>query len=120
MVPAGPANDSGYIVPKNLPRELYILRLTGDISACLGRPDEGKTIIKTGLSYSPDLRRQSLQKAMPRGVFKWQVMKTTRKDGMIPYNSFSAAVAGENAMKRIWPDSRNGWVVSSIWPLMIK
>ena len=103
MVPAGPTSDSGYIVPegtKNLPRELYVLRLTGDISAYLGRSVEDKTIIKIGLSVSPDLRRQNLQKAMPRGAFRWQVMKRTRNDEMSPYSGFSVAVAGENAMKQ--------------------
>jgi len=103
MVPAGPASNTGYIVPegtKHLPRELYVLKLTGDTAAFLGRSVEGVSIIKIGLSVSPDLRRQSLQKAMPRGTFCWQVIKTTRMDGDTPYSGFDAAVTGEDAMKR--------------------
>lgn len=103
MVPAGPASNEGYSVPegnRHLPRELYVLRLTGNIAAYLGRSVEGASIYKVGLSISPDLRRQSLQKSMPRGVFWWSVDRTTRKDGHAHYSGFSAAVAGEDAMKR--------------------
>lgn len=103
MVPAGPASGVGYIVSegtKHLPRELYVLRLNGDTTAYLGRSVEGVSIIKIGLSVSPDSRRQSFQKAMPRGAFRWQVLKHTKKDGDTPYSGFEAAVAGEDAMKR--------------------
>lgn len=103
MVPPGPASNGGYIVPdgtQHLPRELYILRLTGDTAAFLGRFIEGASIIKIGLSVSPDLRRKSLQKAMPRGTFRWQLVRTTRMDGDTPYSGFDAAVTGEDAMKR--------------------
>ncbi|MBC6429044.1 MAG: hypothetical protein GDA55_07465 [Cellvibrionales bacterium] len=102
MVPAGPASASGYTVlegTKHLPRELYILRLTGDTAAYMGRPVDDSEIFKIGLSVSPELRRQFLQKSMPKGAFQWQIEKTTRKDGHTPY-SFTAAVAGENAMKK--------------------
>lgn len=103
MVPAGPASNRGFVVPEgtqNLPRELYVLRLSGDATAYLGRHIDGASIFKIGLSVSPDLRRQNLQKAMPRGVFRWQVVRSTRADGHDPYQGFSAAVAGEDAMKR--------------------
>ncbi|MBY6048311.1 hypothetical protein [Vannielia litorea] len=103
MVPAGPASSGGYFVPEgtsHLPRELYVLRLRGDTTAYLGQSVEGSSIIKIGLSVSPDMRRQTLQKAMPRGTFCWQVLRTTRKDGHDPYSGFSAAVSGENAMKQ--------------------
>ena len=103
MVRAGPANEGGYFVPdgtKNLPRELYVLRLAGDTSAYLGESIEGASIFKIGLSISPDSRRQSLQKMMPRGRFQWELFATTRKNGHDPYSSFSAAVAGEDAMKQ--------------------
>ena len=102
MVPSGPASSGGYEVPEgtqNLPRELYILRLNGDTAAFLGYPVEGVSIYKIGLSISPDLRRQSFQKSMPRCAFWWQVDRSTRKDGHSPYSGFSAAVAGEYAMK---------------------
>lgn len=83
-----------------LPRELYILRLDGDIDAYLGRSASGCAIVKVGLSASPDLRRQTFQKAMPRGAFNWQIERTTRAIGLSPYASHAAAVKGEDAMKR--------------------
>lgn len=103
MVQAGPASGSGYVVSggtRELPRELYVLRLSGDIEAYLGRSPEGASIYKIGLSFSPELRRMSLQKSMPEGAFKWKVVRTTQKDGDCRYSSFSAALAGENAMKQ--------------------
>jgi len=113
MVQAGPASSSGYVVPEgteNLPRELYVLRLTGDTAAYLGRSPDGASIYKIGLSISPDLRCQSLQKSMPRGAFHWHVARTTRKDGHSPYSRFSAAVAGENAIKRDLVTSKAEWL----------
>ncbi|WP_417308038.1 hypothetical protein [Devosia sp.] len=103
MVQAGPANSGGYVVSRGtqfLPRELYILRMDGDLDAYLGNPASGRKIIKVGLSASPDLRRQSFQKAMPRGAFNWVVERTTQSRGLSPYPSHSVAVQGEYAMKR--------------------
>jgi len=102
MVPPGPDNAGGYEVPERtgaMPRELYVLRLVGDTNAFLGSDAQGRVIYKIGLSCSPDLRRQSLQKAMPRGAFHWHVDRTTRLDGHAPYSGHAAAVAGETAMK---------------------
>jgi hypothetical protein len=102
MVQPGPNNPGGYHVPwtgDGMPRELYVLRLQGNTDAYLGRPADGQSIYKIGLSISPDMRRQTLQKSMPRGSFKWIVERTTRRDGHPPYSGYSAAVAGENAMK---------------------
>jgi hypothetical protein len=102
MVQAGPASSSGYTVPEgtlNLPRELYVLRLEGDTDAYVGYPTGGRSIYKIGLSVSPDLRRQTLQKSLPRGTFRWRLHRTTRRDGHTAYSGFSAAVAGEYAMK---------------------
>jgi hypothetical protein len=103
MVPAGPVNAEGYVVQGGsqfMPRELYILRLDGDTDAYLGWPAKGRVIIKIGLAASPDMRRQSLQKAMPRGTFEWKIERTTSLRGMAPYASFAIAVKGEDAMKR--------------------
>jgi hypothetical protein len=102
MVQAGPASGSGYTVPEgtlNLPRELYVLRLEGDTDTYVGYPTGGRSIYKIGLSVSPDLRRQTLQKSLPRGTFRWRLHRTTRRDGHTAYSGFSAAVAGEYAMK---------------------
>lgn len=103
MVRAGPANGEGYVVAGGsqwTPRELYILRLEGDIDAYLGRPSEGKAIIKVGLSASPDMRRQGIQKSMPRGAFKWKLHRTTASSGLPVCANHAVAVQGEDAMKR--------------------
>lgn len=103
MVQAGPASGEGYEVKsgsQNTPRELYILRLGGDVSAYLGRPVETRSIIKVGLSGSPDMRRQHIQKAMPRGSFNWTVDRTLRSCGLNPCPNHKIAVVGEDAMKR--------------------
>lgn len=102
MVRPGPNNSGGYKVPSSgegLPRELYVLRLQGDTDAFLGRSAANQSIYKVGLSASPELRRQALQKSMPRGSFKWLVERTTRRDGHKPYSGYTAAVVGETAMK---------------------
>lgn len=103
MVPAGPASDEGYVVAGGsqwLPRELYVLKLKGDIENYLGHPAEGRVIVKVGLSASPDHRRQSFQKAMPRGAFHWVVDRTTSSCGLPFCASHAHAVRGEDAMKR--------------------
>lgn len=103
MVRAGPAANEGYEVTqgsKHLPRDLYILRLTGDVSAYLGRQEETRSIIKIGLSASPDLRRQALQRTMPRGSFRWTVERTRKSSGLPLCADHAVAVCGEDAMKQ--------------------
>lgn len=103
MVRPGPAAGRGYSVPdgtRDLPRDLYVLRLEGDTDAYLGRPAGGRAIYKIGLSASPDMRRQAFQKSMPRGAFEWSVERTSRAAGHGSCASFDAAVAGETAMKK--------------------
>jgi len=103
MVPAGPASREGYAVAGGshwMPRELYVLRFDGDIDAYLGRPSEGRVIIKIGISASPDLRRQSIQKAIPRGAYRWRIDRTSRSSGLQMCPNHAVAVKGEDAMKR--------------------
>lgn len=103
MVRAGPASSDAYEVnsgSQNTPRDLYILRLNGDIGAYLGRPDETRAIIKIGLSASPDMRRQSIQKAMPRGAYHWVVDRTLQSCRLALCPNHGVAVRGEDAMKR--------------------
>lgn len=103
-VKAGPASKDGYEVSQGahaLPRELYVLRLDGDTSAYLGQPANGRAIYKIGLSVSPELRRLTHQKALPRGAFQWVVDRTSRGTGFGYCSSFEAAVAGEDAMKKL-------------------
>lgn len=102
LVQAGPANREGYFVAGGkdvLPRELYILRLHGNTSAYLGYPSDNATIFKVGLSVSPDMRRQKLQKSMPEGAYKWAIERSTRLDGAVPYSTYAIAEKGELAMK---------------------
>lgn len=102
-VRAGPTASEGYEVThgsQTLPRDLYILRLKGDVAAYLGRQEEFRSIIKVGLSASPDLRRQALQKAMPRGSFRWTVDRTLKTSGLPLCADHALAVRGEDAMKR--------------------
>ena len=101
-VRAGPASKSGYEVSQgthHLPRELYVLRLSGDADSYLGKSAKGRSIYKIGLSVSPDLRRQSFQKSMPCGAFIWKIERRSRDVGFGVIQSFDSAVAGENAMK---------------------
>jgi hypothetical protein len=98
----GPAAKHGYEVAAgvfSLPRELYVLRLLGSTDSYLGKSADGRSIFKIGLSVSPELRRQSFQKAMPRGAFSWAVERTSRNSGLELPRSFDATVAGENAIK---------------------
>ena len=102
MVRAGPASNEGYIVSggtQSLPRELYILRLEGDADAYLGQAANGQEIIKVGLSVSPERRKSDFQKALPKGAFHWEAIRTMRSCGLPPCSSHSIAVKGEDAMK---------------------
>lgn len=108
MVKAGPANKLGYVVSKaavNLKRQLYVLRLTGNTDAYIGEDANGHSIFKIGLSKSPELRRQSLQKLMPRGIFRWKVERATADYGEATQVSFNLAVRGEYAMKQYLKES---------------
>ncbi|MES0810107.1 hypothetical protein ABLO27_11545 [Roseibium sp. SCPC15] len=85
------------------PKHLYILRLTGEISAYLGRSNievEDKHIIKVGFSKSPQARRDQIQNAYPRGTFNWEVFKPSPQPNIAPYANAEIAIAGEDAMKK--------------------
>lgn len=104
FVKAGPASHDGFVVASGtaaIPRRLYILELSGDTSAFLGRAADGQSIYKIGLSVSPDLRRQHFQKAMPRGAFEWRIWRSSLVTPEDSQFAFEAAVAGEYAMKRL-------------------
>jgi hypothetical protein len=101
-VKAGPVNRGGYVVPGEPPdteKELYILVLNGDMSAFLGEAGAGRRIFKIGLSLSPKTRLEAFRKTLPQGAFSWQLHRSTRADGHVPYPSFEAAVFGETAIK---------------------
>tara|TARA_R110002049_G_scaffold259498_1_gene435358 strand:- start:26641 stop:27807 length:1167 start_codon:yes stop_codon:yes gene_type:complete len=101
-VRGGPVNRSGYWVegePVDTEKELYVLKLTGEVSTFLDDAVAGLGIYKIGLSMSPATRRESFNKALPGERFQWVCHRTTRMDRELPYPCFEAALAGENAMK---------------------
>ena len=103
MVRAGPNNQGGYYVSPNsndLPRQLYVLRLIGNTEQFLGKPSEGRSIYKVGLSVEPSLRKTAFNKALPNGAFEWETYRTTRQNWGDERFIFDAAVAGETAMKK--------------------
>lgn len=105
---ADPANHNGYVVSSSaqkLERQLYLLQLGGSADAYLGRAAAGRRIYKVGLSASPELRKQSLQKAMPIGAFQWSVYHQSGTTGKAGGYSFNAAVNGEYAMKKSLVDN---------------
>ncbi len=107
-VRAGPASQDGYVVSggaRLLQRELYVLHLTGDTDAYLGKSADGRSIYKIGLSVSPDMRRQAFQKSMPHGAFNWRIDRTSAGSGFGSCFSFDAAVAGEDAIKECLVES---------------
>jgi hypothetical protein len=103
MVRAGTASAEGYVVANGslyLPRELYVLYLDGNTDAFLGKSAGGRMIVKIGLAASPELRRQSFQKAMPEGAYWWRIERTTVGEGFDRYPNYASAEKGEYAMKR--------------------
>ena len=103
-VSGGTVNRSGYIVdgePINTEKELYVLKLDGDVSAFLDGGLGGFAIYKIGLSMSPATRRASFNKSLPGDALEWKIHRTTRLDGHAAYPTFEAALAGEEAMKDV-------------------
>lgn len=101
-VGAGGVNRSGYFVPAepvDAPKELYVLRLDGDVNAWLETPTKGRSIYKIGYSISPATRCDAFQRALPWGRYGWHVERSTRGDGDDRYPGSDIAIAGEDAMK---------------------
>ncbi|MER9609929.1 hypothetical protein NKI91_14810 [Mesorhizobium sp. M0312] len=71
-----PATEPYWVGETDGPKHLYILELSGDTSAYLGRSPadvDGRAIIKVGFSRSPAARRDQIQSAYPQGQFKWVI-----------------------------------------------
>lgn len=97
---AGPVSQNSYVVREaEGPKHLYILKLTGDADAFLGKPVHGKVIIKAGFSKSPETRRDDHNRTLPRGAFEWEVLFSGEIDGAPPHPSSKHAKAGERAMQ---------------------
>ena len=65
------------------PREIYILRLNGDMTKFLNiskKDLDNRWVIKAGLSKSPRSRLETHNKALPKCAFEWEIVKTTRTD----------------------------------------
>ncbi|MFC5386503.1 hypothetical protein ACFPLB_11045 [Aquamicrobium segne] len=98
-----PASQPYWVGETDGPKHLYILRLTGNIAAYLGRgTDElaDKYIIKVGFSKSPQARRDQIQSAYPKGAFNWKIFKPSPQPDTAPYANADIAIAGEDAMKK--------------------
>jgi hypothetical protein len=101
-VRGGTVNRTGYWVdgePADAEKELYVLKLAGDVSAFIGDAAVGLDIYKIGLSTAPSVRRDAFNKSLPGERFRWNLHKSTRMDGDAPYAGFETALAGEDAMK---------------------
>jgi hypothetical protein len=98
-----PASQPYWVGETDGPKHLYVLRLTGNIAAYLGRSPnrvEDQHIIKVGFSKSPQARRDQIQSAYPRGSFVWEVFKPSPQPDDAPYANAEIAIAGEDAMKK--------------------
>ena len=64
-------NCSGYYVMPETDSEksLYILQLCGDIDSYTIKDCAGKKIIKVGLSYRPESRKEFFNRVMPDGQY---------------------------------------------------
>ena len=103
-VKGGAPNNSGYYVKPEADSEksLYILELCGDIDSYTNKDCAGKKIIKVGLSFSPESRKEFFNRVMPDGEYNWEILKSTQLDGHIPYSCHRVAERGEWAMKEFF------------------
>lgn len=109
-VRGGNSNKSGYYVRPETDSEksLYILELLGDINSYRDDDCEGKKIVKVGLSYSPESRRDFFNRVLPNGQYSWRILKSTSLDGDNLYSSHKVAERGEWAMKEfLHKDDKN-------------
>ena len=78
-----------------------MLELTGDgIEAFIDDQLEGRKIVKVGFSKSPELRRESFNRAMPGRQFHWKIVRSTYNENLKPYPTSHHAKAGEQEMVR--------------------
>ncbi|MEQ8710244.1 MAG: hypothetical protein RIC36_14730 [Rhodospirillales bacterium] len=97
-----PAQNGFTVGETDGPKHLYILNLTGDVAAYLGRPSaevDEMMIVKVGFSKSPVTRRDQIQSSYPDGSFKWEVYRPKEIPRKAPYPNADVAIAGEDAMK---------------------
>lgn len=96
----GPVSQSGYFCKESEgPKSLYVMRLHGDEAAYLGRPADGRWIIKVGMSGSPSSRCLALNGALPAGAFTWELLKTNQSEGLPLFPKSAEAIRAETQMK---------------------
>lgn len=108
-VKGGRPNTSGYYVKPEIDskKSLYILELCGDISAYLGEKCTDKKIVKVGLSYSPESRRDFFNRVIPDGKYYWKIIKSTLNDCEKLYSCYKVAETGEMEMKKFFHKNPN-------------
>jgi hypothetical protein len=96
----GPVSQSPFMCKEaEGPKSLYILRLCGNADAFLGYPSDNKSIIKVGMSGSPEGRCLALNSALPRGAFRWELIHFNARDGKPLFPRSKPAIAAETAIK---------------------
>lgn len=96
----GPVSQSGYFCKEaEGPKSLYILRFMGNESTYLGKPANGRWIVKVGMSASPSSRCLAFNAALPPGVFEWNVLRTNETDGLPQFAKSADAIRAESHVK---------------------
>ena len=99
---AGPVSQSAFTVRESEgPKHLYILHLSGNADAFLGKPTNGHLIVKAGFSRSPRTRRDTLNSAFPNLAYKWEVLHSGADDGREAHPTSAHALVGEKAMQTV-------------------
>lgn len=80
------------------PKQIYILKLNGNVDHFLGRSVPGKQIVKVGFSVSPMTRCAAFNAALPTGAFFWEILHSNAQDEFETYATSKIARAGEAAM----------------------
>jgi hypothetical protein len=98
---AGPVSTRPHVVREaEGPKHLYILRLKGDANAFLGQKTNGRSIIKVGMSGSPTQRCDDHNRALPQGVYRWEILNSGVDSGFDAYPTSGHALAGERAIQK--------------------
>ncbi|KPF78323.1 hypothetical protein IP88_03970 [alpha proteobacterium AAP81b] len=96
----GPVSQTGFFCKEaEGPKSLYVLRLRGDESAYLGRPAEGRWIVKVGMSGSPSSRCDALNSSFPAGVYRWELVHTNASAGWPLFPRSMEAIRAETQLK---------------------
>lgn len=99
---AGPVSQTPFVTRESEgPKHLYVLKLQGDTDTFLGKPANGKIVVKAGFSKSPQTRCDDHNRALPECAFRWEVLLSGVTCAYDPYPSSDHAKAGERAMQTV-------------------